>query len=149
MPQYRQYSQTITITAGAPTRRIWDKPSSVPYKNVSVFVSGIFDATNVTEEMFLGGLFTDGTNAVPPYSSDVTTHTGGISQGVAAAVGASAAEAADFIYASTDTFPANQPKSKDDWVLGTTPLVVQFVNGTGGDVTLHVTFISETVNTNV
>ena len=149
MPQYRQDTQTVNLTAAATTTRIWDKPSGVPYKNLSILVTGPIDATNVTFQVFFGGTFTDGTNMLPPYSADVTTHTVGIAQAVAAAIGTGTTEAADFIYQSTVTFPANNPKKKDDWVLGTTPVVVEFVNGTGGNVDFQVTFVSETVNTNV
>lgn len=149
MPQSRQYTTSLTITKGAPTVRVWDKPSTVPYKNLCIYVSGAFDASNVTEEVFFGGIFTDGTNQVPAFSENVTNHTGGISQGAAAAVGASVTEAANYIYQSTLIFPANHPKAKMGYVPGVTPVVVEFVNSTGDDINLTVTFVSETVNSNV
>ena len=214
MGQYRQITKTLSIAA-AGTARLWDAPSSMPFRNVSISVKSTQPVLvdDLTYEILLGGRW-NGT----PFDS-TSTHIGGASQGAASAltvvtgaitqyadagdaihvvvtsaghglldgdtvtitgstnyngtftVSSSATntfeivdtwvvddaagtwtfhgDVAELIFEDASTHPANSLSSPTSHHSGGYPVVVEFVNGTASPLTLYVTFVSETLGTNV
>jgi len=214
MGQYRQITKTLSIAAAA-TERLWDAPSSMPFRNVSISVKSTQPVLvdDLTYQVFLGGRW-NGT----PFAS-ASTHIGGQSQGAAASmtvvtgaitqyadagdathvivtsaghglsdgdtvtitgstnyngtfvVSSSATntfeivdtwvvddaagtwtfhgDVAELIFEDASTHPGNSPSSPSTHHTGGYPVVVEFVNSTANDLELLVTFVSETVGTNV
>lgn len=148
MSQFSQHTETVTVPAGGLAYRVWDKPYHTPYKNYTIFVTGnVADATKLSAEVFIGGYFTDGTNKVKAWSSDVTTHIGGVSQAGAAAVGTAIVYVAKAVYSNAGLLPANALSLPSPMSVDGVPTVVEFKNTNAVDVTFQVTYICETLGT--
>lgn len=144
MSHFNQTTKRVTVAGGGGSTRVWDSPCGAPFKNLSIIVTGEgFNVANVTEQVFLGGYFVDGSSVVVAPYTEGSTHTGGVSQGAAAAIGTGTV-AAHAIYTNTAVLPANNP---DRNVL--MPVVVEFANTNAGAVSFDVTFVSETLSSTV
>jgi len=136
----------LTAAGGAtPTKRIWDAPSTYPFKNLSIFVSSAGKTTaagNLTWRILLGGNWSGGT----PFD-DASTHAGGIQ--LATGVIAGGTELAHIIYEDASTFPPNTPNHWQEMLRYGSPIVVEFTNAKAAALTLYVTIVSETIHTNV
>ncbi len=148
MGQYNQITKTLTLdaTGGAnDTLRTWDVPIGVPLRQISVVLStrGLVTAAgNLAWDVLYGGLW-----AGTPYAYATATHSGGVSQG--SGVIAGGAEVLGTVYNSTGFIPVNSPTlpiTTDNYGF---PVVVELTNHKAVPLTVHVTFISETISTNV
>ena len=149
MGQPRIIERKISLAAtgdpsGNDVLRCWDAPDSESFKNFRIVISSrgtVLPANNLDWEVFYGGGWTG-----KPFDSS-STHTGGLSQG-SGSVGASA-EIANVIYEDVSTLPSNKdvgPSFKRNYGF---PIVLELTNNKAAEVTVYVTFISETIGTNV
>jgi len=146
---FEQITKKIEIPISSVATRLVKSVSSVPYKNLSVFITGSGDATKVTQEVFFGGYFEDSDgDQVPSSSNDIAVHKGGVSQGAAAAVGTSATEIANVTYTHALPLPGNSASSANGQGIYAAPVVLEFNNSATTPVTLSVTFIAETLTAN-
>ena len=144
MSQYNQIVKKVIVPSGGGAFRVWDQPHGAPYKNLTIIVkSTSANSTNITEEVFFGGYFTSGGNVVPAYTEG-STHTGGLSQGAAAAIGTSSVECAYTVFTHAGILPENNPNSE----LGPMgfPVVLELKNSNTAPVELEVIFISESLS---
>lgn len=151
MSSFRQKTKTVTVSAIADEApgivRVWDDPTSSPLKNLTIIITGAFDATKVTYQMFLGGVFINSdSDSVPPYSSDAVSITGGVPHGGADEVGSSDVYAAKIISFGDYLFPMNNPSRSTNLRL---PFFIELQNSNLVDITVNVTFISEPMETTV
>jgi hypothetical protein len=145
MSQYRQKTKTVVVPDTNGVVRVWDDIAFTPLKNLVIYISGAFDATLVTAEVFMGGEFLNAAgNRIKPYSRDAVDINGGITQVASAPVGADTTIAAFFIEFPTKIFPANDP---DKYL--SAPLYVELSNTALVDATVNVTFMAETLGTTV
>jgi hypothetical protein len=143
MGQSRQTIREITLAAGT-DGRVWDAPSSLPFWNMHIWVTtrGVHVAAGTcTWEVFYGGGWGgDG----GPFSLDAT-HLGGITQANGNLTLAD--EIVDHIHEDADYFPSNQPivvpPQRTAPRPGGFPIVVEFDNTAGPDLSLVVTFVSQ------
>ena len=146
MGQYRETTREVTIAAGADTR-VWDAPTGSPLKRMTIVVSSggtPTTAANIDQEVLFGGQW-----AGTPFDTD-STHTGGVSQAAAAALTA-ATEVAHIIYEDVSLMPTNigGPTVQRNMRRYGLPVVLELTNNGAAPITLFVTFISETIGTNV
>jgi len=142
MGQFRQITKSITVAGGSSTGRVWDAPTGVPLKNISILINSNGTPTAAGDldwEVFYGGKW-DGT----PFDS-ASTHSGGISQGSGTIAGGT--EVCNIVHTDTDVLPANNPALPSD--RKGFPIVLELTNDKGTSLTIDVTFTSETVSTNV
>ena len=140
MSQYLETTKVLTIGVGA-SDRIWAAPSGVPVQKTTVWVQAkALSAVDIDYEVFLGGYFT----VAAPFTSGAT-HSGGVSQGAAAAVGGASTELCHKVFDDASHFPINNPNS----VSFPAAYVTEFTNNSAGIVELHVTFIQQTIGSNV
>jgi hypothetical protein len=148
MGQPRTTTHLVQLTAVGgltPTKRIWDAPSTYPFRNVSIYVSsgGVTTAAgNLTWRVFVGGNWSGGT----PFDS-ASTHADGVQ--LATGTIAGSAEIAHIIYEDPSIFPPNTPNMWQNMRQYGTPLVVSFTNAKATALTLYVSIVTETLHTNV
>ena len=156
MGQYREITKEVIIPSKG-SIRVWDAPTASPIKDITVVVNsggGRYLATtsvasaaivsNLVHQVFYGGQW-EGT----PFDAD-STHTGGVAQYISAGFTAGP-EIAQLIYEDSSILPTNRVGStvqhnmkKYGW-----PIVLELSNATAADVTLYVTFVSESLAENV
>lgn len=147
MGQYRQITRTVTLdaTGGAnDTLRAWDAPTSDPLAQISIVLSTrgqITAAGNLDWEVFLGGKF-----AGTPYAL-TSTHSAGVSQSSGNIAGG--VEVLATVYNSTNLIPINNPASANYQNDPGFPVVIELTNNKASALTVYVTFVSRTINTNV
>lgn len=147
MGQYRQITRTVTLdaTGGAnDTLRTWDAPTSDPLAQMDIILSSRGFSTavgNLDWEVFRGGRW-----AGTPYAL-TSTHAGGVSQSSGNIAGS--AEILATVYTSTNLIPINNPASHNYLDDPGFPVVIELTNNKAVALTVYVTFISRTINTNV
>ena len=146
MGQYRQITKTLELEAagGADTKRVWDVPTSMPLRQISVILSTKGETTaagNLDWDVLYGGKW-----AGTPYA-ETSTHSGGVSQGSGAIAGGT--EVLETAYNSTGFIPVNSPQMPVTTDNNGFPVVVELKNNKAVAVTVHITFISETISSNV
>ena len=146
MGQYRQktYAVSLEASGGADTDRVWDVPTSEPLRQISVIISSkgeTLAAGNLDWDVLYGGKW-----AGTPYAAG-SSHSGGVSQGSGAIAGG--AEVLATVYNSTGFIPVNSPAMPVSVDNQGFPVVVELTNNKAVPITVYVTFLSETINTNV
>ena len=146
MGQFRQITRTVSLAAlgGADTIRVWDVPTGCPLRQMSIIVSSrgeTLAAGNLDWDVVYGGKW-----AGAPYAV-ASTHSGGVSQGSGAIAGA--AEVLGTVYNSTGFIPVNSPTLPVTTDSAGFPVVVELKNNKAVPIIVYVTFLSETINTNV
>jgi len=144
MGQYKVVKRQITLEAsgGADTGRVYDAPSSMPIRGLSIILSTGGQPTAAGDldwEVYYGGTW-----AGVPFSS---VHDGGVSQGNGTIGGGT--ELAHVVYVDEDLLPPNNaagPNSMREYGL---PIVLELVNDKAEPITINVTFVTEHVLTNV
>jgi len=146
--QYREITREVVIPA-KDSIRTWDAPTGSPIKNITIVVNsgGPLAAATVSSlayEIFYGGRWV-GT----PFDTD-STHTGGVSQGAASGFTAGT-EIAQIVHDDASILPTNRvgPTVQHNMKKYGLPVVLELSNVTAADVTVFVTFVTETVSTNV
>lgn len=147
MGQYRQHTKTITLEAsgGTDTLRTWDVPTSMPIQHTTIILSTKGEVTaagNLDWDVLYGGKWS-GT----PYDYSTATHTGGVSQASGAIAGG--AEVLSVIHNSSALVPINSPAVPVSVDKQGFPIVVELTNNKATPLTVYVTFITETISTNV
>jgi hypothetical protein len=144
MGQYRQITRTVTLTAtggAADTLRCWDAPTGCPLRQLTIIISSnqlVLPANNLDWDVIYGGKW-----AGDPFAT-TSTHSGGLSQGSGSIAGST--EVLSSVYNTTSLIPMNNPNSPS---YSGFPIVVELENKKASAITVYVTFISETLNTNV
>ena len=141
MGQFRQITKTVTIGGKGLTARVWDAPTGVPLKQLSIVVNSngqITEANDLDCEIFYGGRWEG-----EPFASD-SVHRGGITQGSGSIAGGT--EVCHVVHGDTDLLPANNPNLPSD--MKGFPIVLALKNNKIHPLTIDVTFTSETVSTN-
>lgn len=145
MGQFRQITRTVSLTAAggaADVLRAWDAPIGSPLKHLAIILStrGIVTAAgNLDWEVFYGGVW-----AGTPFAT-ASTHSGGVSQGSGSIAGST--EVLNAVHNTTNLIPINNPNAPND--NGGFPVVIELTNNKASAVVVYVTFLSETINTNV
>ena len=146
MGQFRQITRTLTLeaTGGADTLRCWDVPTSMPLKQITMILSTkgeITAAGDLDWDVRFGGKW-----AGTPYASG-SNHSGGVSQATGTIAGGT--EICHVIHSHTGFIPVNNPVVPVRTDNHGFPIVVELVNDKASPVTIYVTFVSETISTNV
>jgi len=147
MGQYRQVTRTVVLDASGganDTLRVWDVPTGTPLRQISIILSTrgtVTAAGNLDWDVIYGGKW-QGT----PYDLN-STHLGGVSQSNGSIAGG--AEVLGTIFDSTGFIPANSPVLPVSVDNNGFPVVVELTNNKATALTVYVTFVSETINTNV
>lgn len=145
MGQFREITRTVTLdaTGGAnDTLRCWDAPTGSPLRQLSIILSTrglVTAAADLDWDVIYGGIW-----AGTPYDTD-STHTLGVSQSSGTIVGA--VEIIHTVYNTTNLIPINS-RSAPQTGAGF-PVVVELTNKKAVALTVYVTFLSHTVNSNV
>ena len=137
--QPNQTIRVVSVGAGA-TVRVWDKPTSLPIRQMSIYVSSngaVLPAGGLTWNVYYGGYWTVGQPFV-----EGSTLAGGISQANGAF---GAVEAANIIYDTGNLLPANKRVDPLPWGPA---ISVGLANGGASAMSVTVFFISRALTGN-
>ena len=149
MGQYRQHTKKLVLGAtgtATDTLRTWDVPTSMPLQQLTIILSTKGETTAAGDldwDVLFGGKWSGGS----PYDYDNSTHTGGVSQASGTIVGGT--EVLSVVHNSTSLIPVNSPAMPVSTDNNGFPVVIELTNDKASEVTVYVTFITETVSTNV
>jgi len=136
--QARLTSKEVSLAVGG-TKRVWDAPSGVPFKEVSIFVSS--QGAALPPGTLVWTLIIGGTWQVGEAFADGATHTGGVAQVSGGILGG--LEVTEEIKVPGSSFPPNLIDANGGY--GGVPIVLELTNSMEALLSVKVSFLSHLV----